>query len=68
MVIVRAILGLVADAPAGGLRIQPMRPAPVGELTVRGLRVVGEPLDVHLTADGEVDIIAAPERLIIQVT
>jgi len=25
-------------------------------------------LDVHLTADGEVDIIAAPERLIIQVT
>jgi glycogen debranching enzyme len=68
VVIVSAILGLVADVPAGVLRIQPMRPSPVGELTVRGLRVAGELLDVHLTADGEVNIIAAPERLIIQVT
>ena len=68
MVIVGAILGLAADVPAGVLRITPMRPSPVGELRIHGLRVAGEPLDVHLTADGEVDIMAAPERLTIEIT
>ena len=61
MVIVAAILGLAADVPAALLRIRPMRPSPVGELTIHGLRVAGEPLDLHLTADGDVEIIAAPE-------
>ena len=29
------------------LRIRPMRPSPVGELTIRGLRVADEPLHAH---------------------
>ena len=67
MVIVAAILGLAADVPAALLRIRPMRPSPIGDLTIHGLRVAGEPLHLRLTADGEVDIIAAPKRLTIQV-
>ena len=66
MVIVAAILGLAADVPAALLRIRPMRPSPVGELTIHGLRVAGEPLDVHLTAGGDVEVIAAPAWLTIQ--
>jgi glycogen debranching enzyme len=66
LVIVAAILGLAADVPTGVLRIRPMRPSPVGELTIHGLRVGGEPLDVQLTASGEVEVIAAPAGLTIQ--
>ena len=66
LVIVAAILGLAADVPSGVLRIRPMRPSPVGELTIHGLRVGGGPLDVQLTASGEVEVIAAPAGLTIQ--
>jgi glycogen debranching enzyme len=67
LVVVRAILGLTADVPAGLLRIRPMRPSPVGELTLHGLRVAAEPLDLHLTAGGDVEVLAAPTGLTIQV-
>jgi glycogen debranching enzyme len=52
--VLRCLLGLEADVPNGVLRLAPLRPSPVGELTVRGLRVAGQPLDVHLAADGTV--------------
>ena len=35
--LVTAALGLTADAPAGRLSVRPMRPAPFGDLRVRGL-------------------------------
>jgi glycogen debranching enzyme len=50
--VLRCVLGLDPDVPRGVLRLAPMRPSPVGELTVRGLRLGGQPLDVHLAADG----------------
>jgi hypothetical protein len=40
-----------------------MRPSPVGELTVRGLRVAGRPLDLRVTAAGDPEILAAPPGL-----
>ena len=57
--VLRSVLGLDPDVPGGVLRLAPMRPSPVGELTVRGLRVAGEPLDVHLAADGTVEVSSA---------
>ncbi|HEY7045810.1 MAG TPA: glycogen debranching N-terminal domain-containing protein [Jatrophihabitantaceae bacterium] len=54
--VLRSVLGLDPDVPGGVLRVSPMRPSPVGELTVRGLRLAGQPLDVHLAADGTVDV------------
>jgi glycogen debranching enzyme len=61
--IVSAVLGLEPDVPAGRLRLRPLRPSPVGELTVQGLRIAGEPLDLRLTAGGDVEVLAAPDRL-----
>jgi glycogen debranching enzyme len=55
-----AVLGLQPDVPAGRLRLRPLVPSPVGELTVRGLRVAGSALDLRLSAAGEVTVLAAP--------
>jgi glycogen debranching enzyme len=52
--VLRCLLGLDADVPNGVLRLAPRHPSPVGELTVRRLQVAGQPLDVHLAADGTV--------------
>lgn len=63
VVLLSAVLGLAPDVPAGGLRVAPLRPSPVGELTVRGMRIGGEPLDLRLTADGRVEVLQAPSWL-----
>jgi glycogen debranching enzyme len=60
LVVLTTTLGLTPDVPAGRVTLRPMRPSPVGELTVRGLRVAGQPLDVRLTAAGDPEILAAP--------
>ncbi len=61
--ILSAVLGLDADAPNGKLVLHPLRPSPVGELTVRGLQVGGAPLDVQLNAAGELSVLSAPAGL-----
>jgi glycogen debranching enzyme len=63
LVVLTATLGLAPDVPAGRVALRPLRPSPVGELTVRGLRIAGAPLDVHLSAAGELEILAAPAAL-----
>ncbi len=65
--ILRALFGLRPDVPGGVLHLAPLRPSPVGELTVRGLRLSGEPLDLHLGADGTVDVLAGPSGLRLEV-
>ncbi|HZE48362.1 MAG TPA: hypothetical protein VE074_02300, partial [Jatrophihabitantaceae bacterium] len=67
IVVLRRLLGLQPDVPNGALRLNPLRPSPVGELTVRGLRIAGESLDVHLTPDGMADVIRAPSGLRVQI-
>ena len=63
LVVLTATLGLEPDVPGGRIRLHPLRPSPVGDLTVRGLRVAGGPLDLHLSAAGELEVLAAPAGL-----
>jgi glycogen debranching enzyme len=65
LVVLTATLGLTPDLPAGRLTLRPMRPSPVGGLTVRGLRLAGRPLDVRLSAAGDAEILAAAPDLIL---
>ncbi|HEY3436057.1 MAG TPA: amylo-alpha-1,6-glucosidase, partial [Actinotalea sp.] len=58
-----AVLGLRADVPGGRVTLAPMSPSPVGSLSVRGLRVAGEPLDVDIDAVGGVRHVAAAGHL-----
>lgn len=68
IVILTALLGLRPDVPNATLRLAPMHPPPVGELAVSGLRVGGEPIEVRLAADGDVDVVHAPDWLRVEVT
>ncbi|GGM09208.1 amylo-alpha-1,6-glucosidase [Nakamurella endophytica] len=52
VVLVRALLGLDVDVPAGRIRLRPLPVA--GALDVRGLRVAGERFGVRVDADGTV--------------
>ena len=52
--ILSAVLGPRPDAPSGRIEFTPLRPSPVGNITVRGLRFGGWPLDVELSGDGTV--------------
>jgi glycogen debranching enzyme len=63
LVVLTALLGLDPDVPAGRLRLRPLRPSPVGGLTVRGLRVGGGRLDVRVSAAGDPEVLAAPGGL-----
>ena len=67
LVVLTATLGLTPDLPAGRLTLRPMRPSPVGGLTVRGMRLAGRPLDVRLTAAGDAEVLTAAPDLILDV-
>lgn len=62
VLVLRAALGLDADVPAGTLTVAPTFARNYGPLTVNGLQVSGDRLDVSLTADGSVNV-SAPEGL-----
>jgi glycogen debranching enzyme len=47
-----AALGLRPDVPGGRLDVAPPAPAPLGAVSVRGLRLGGLPLHVSVAADG----------------
>ncbi len=51
--LVRAILGLDADAPNGRLRVDPVLPAWLPDVTLTGLRVGRAKLDLRFWRDGE---------------
>ena len=65
--LVTALTGLEPDAPQGRLRLAPLRPAPFGDLRVRGLRVRGELVEVDVDADGQVRDVRAPDWLDVDV-
>jgi len=65
--VLRSLFGLRPDVPAGTLRLAPLRPSPVGELTVRGLRVAGTRLDLHLGPDGTADVLTGPSGLRLEI-
>jgi glycogen debranching enzyme len=51
LLVVRAMLGLDPDLPAGRLRVRPRIPDAIGHLRLRGVRLGAERVDI--TADGE---------------
>ena len=67
VVVLSTLLGLRPDVPNGLLRLAPLRPSPVGELIVRGLRVAGDALDVRLADDGSAEVLSAPSKLRIEI-
>ncbi len=58
-----AITGIDPDVPAGTLRIAPLAPSPVGALSVRGLAVGTDLLDLEVTAAGSVRVPHSPAGL-----
>ena len=60
-------LGIQADVPRRKLTLNPMSPGPFGTLSVSGLRVAGEPCELHLDAAGEVTELKAPSWLQVEV-
>lgn len=65
--VLAALLGLQADVPGGTLEVGPLRPCPVGALSVRGLRVAGEELALTLDRDGAVTSMHPPTGLEVRV-
>jgi glycogen debranching enzyme len=51
--LLQAILGLQADAPRGSLRVDPVLPAWLPDVTLHGLRVGRAKLDLRFWRDGE---------------
>nr|WP_244363551.1 glycogen debranching N-terminal domain-containing protein [Streptomyces aquilus] len=62
ILVLQAALGLDADVPGGTVSIAPNFASTYAPLTVKGLHVGGDQVDVTVTADGTVDI-NAPEKL-----
>ncbi|MGW1006343.1 amylo-alpha-1,6-glucosidase [Streptomyces sp. NPDC002520] len=62
VLVLQAALGLSADVPGGTVTVNPAFAPQYGPLTVKGLQVGGEQLDVSVAADGSVNV-TAPERL-----
>jgi hypothetical protein len=46
--------------------VDPLRPSPVGRLSVRGLRVAGETFDVSVTDNGEPTVHTSFARLAVK--
>ncbi|MDX6209619.1 MAG: hypothetical protein QOE24_2010 [Frankiales bacterium] len=61
--VLRDLIGLSADVPAGLLGLKPLAAAPAGALRVRGLAVAGGRLDVDTDRNGAVLQVSAPGGL-----
>ncbi|MDX6257687.1 MAG: hypothetical protein QOJ11_4021 [Frankiales bacterium] len=61
--VLRDLIGLSVDVPAGELRLTPLAPAPAGALQVRGLTVAGGRLEVDTDRKGLVLRLSAPAGL-----
>ncbi|KRF35719.1 glycogen debranching N-terminal domain-containing protein [Terrabacter sp. Soil810] len=49
------------DATKRTLRLSPVTPAPYGALRIEGLRFCGGRVDLEVSADGEVEVLSAPD-------
>ncbi len=65
--IVSSVLGVRTDVPGRKLTLNPLRPGPFGELSVKGIKVAGELCEVHLGGDGEVTDLRAPSWLEVEI-
>lgn len=60
MALVSAVLGLVVDVPGRRIALSPMRPAPLGPVTVTGLRFGATRFTVEVDATGNVGVSGLP--------
>jgi glycogen debranching enzyme len=58
--VLHAALGLDPDVPAGRARLRPLRGAPLGAISARGLRVAGRPVDVAVDRAGNATVVGLP--------
>ena len=61
-----ALTGLDPDVPAGRLRLRPTGPLPVGALTITGLTIAGERLDITIDSGGRIESVSAPAGLTVE--
>jgi hypothetical protein len=61
-------LGFDPDAPSGRLVLRPQRPAPFGALTIHGLRFGGHEFGVRCDADGNVEVLDAPQGMSVDIS
>jgi glycogen debranching enzyme len=61
--ILRTLLGLEVDLPAGRLTLRPLRPNPVGAFRIAGIPVGGGTLDVSVDERGVATVHAAPDGI-----
>ncbi|MEO3874345.1 glycogen debranching N-terminal domain-containing protein [Nonomuraea sp. B12E4] len=61
--IVHAALGLHPDVPAGEAILRPPAGAPLGALTVGGLRVAGDEVEVSVAHDGTATVTGLPDGM-----
>jgi glycogen debranching enzyme len=67
-VLLAVALGFEPDAPAGRLVLRPQRPAPFGALTIHGLRFGGHEFGVRCDADGNVEVLDAPQGMSVDIS
>jgi glycogen debranching enzyme len=58
--VLHVALGLDPDVPAGRVRLRPLDGAPLGAISVRGLRVAGHPVDVAVDRSGGATVVGLP--------
>nr|WP_206067639.1 glycogen debranching N-terminal domain-containing protein [Nonomuraea sp. FMUSA5-5] len=58
--ILHAATGLYPDVPSGRTTLRPLPGAPLGALSVRGLRVAGSPVDVTIDRSGTPQVTGLP--------
>ncbi|SDJ36543.1 glycogen debranching N-terminal domain-containing protein [Nonomuraea jiangxiensis] len=63
LTIVHAALGLHPDVPAGQATLRPLAGAPLGALTVGGLRVAGGEVEVSVAGDGTATVTGLPDGM-----
>ena len=57
-------MGLRPDVPAGTVAVAPLAGAPLGAVSVAGLRVAGEPVTVSVDATGAATVSGLPASLL----
>ncbi|MEV7991224.1 glycogen debranching N-terminal domain-containing protein [Streptomyces sp. NPDC086077] len=63
ILLLTTLVGIRPDAPAGTVTLRPVRSAPLGELTLNGLRVAGAPFSVRVSRLGLAMVEEAAEGL-----
>ena len=65
--IMHAAVGLYPDVPAGRVLLRPLAGTPLGEVSVRGLRVAGEEVGIEVDRNGAVSVTGLPAGISVEI-